>query len=228
MNNLKLIGSLSFILFLALSKTFSQGNFSGHLGPSFPMSDFAIDHFGDYDDKAGGAGIGFGIGVQYVYPLTENGIGLYTGADLIINGLSSEVRDDFGRNSQAKKIPTYINFPVGVGLNYFFKSNKEISIFGNTGIALSFLKITKNKTKDNGDIYMSKFGLSNSVGFQIGGGVMFNNSLKISLNYMGLGVHDITGEYEGPYYSGNFEIKRKVDIVTLTIDVFPLIVAVKN
>ena len=71
--------------FILTSNVYSQGNFSIHFGPLLPLSSFADDNLDD--DEAGGAGIGFGLGVHYVYSLSESGLGLFGGIDFNYNGL---------------------------------------------------------------------------------------------------------------------------------------------
>ena len=55
MKNFKVIALVLFsVCFTA--NTYSQGNFSIHFGPAFPVSDFASDDL--EDDGAGGAAVG--------------------------------------------------------------------------------------------------------------------------------------------------------------------------
>jgi len=76
--------NFKFIALLLLSicftaKTYSQGYVSIHFGPSSPVSDFASD---DIDDEnAGGAAVGINLGLQYIYPLSESGLGIFGGID---------------------------------------------------------------------------------------------------------------------------------------------------
>ncbi len=91
MKNLKII-VFTLLSFTLITKTYSQGNVSIHFGPSFPVSDFASDDIDDED--ASGAGVGLNVGLQYIYPLSENGLGLFGGIDLNYNGLKSDVKDD--------------------------------------------------------------------------------------------------------------------------------------
>ncbi|KAA3621542.1 MAG: hypothetical protein DWQ02_27510 [Bacteroidetes bacterium] len=134
------------------------------------------------------------------------------------NVLSEEARKDIIKNSAGVKFPAYLNLPFGAGLKYMFESDKDISIFGNTGVAISFLKMTKYRRKEAGVVVSTtKYDLSTSLGFQIGVGVVLKNDVEVSLNYIGLGNHDIQGEYDNEPYSGTFELKRKIDILTLTV-----------
>lgn len=125
MKNLKII-VFTLLTFTLITKTYSQGNFSIHFGPSFSVSGFAYDDIDDED--AGGAGVGLNVGLQYIYPLSESGLGLFCGIDINYNGLKKDVKDDveelyeaIGINNSDIKYYKYINSPLTAGLNYTYQ-----------------------------------------------------------------------------------------------------------
>ncbi|MGW8315649.1 MAG: hypothetical protein ACWGNV_08620, partial [Bacteroidales bacterium] len=148
----------------------SQGNYSVHFGPSFPISEFASDDLEDED--AGGATVGLNLGVKYSYPLTESGLGLFGGVDLNYNGLKKDVKDDveelyglMGITNADIKYYKYINVPITAGLNYTYQADEMIGVFANAGLALNFLKITNMELKASGETVTVAMDLASSVGF---------------------------------------------------------------
>ncbi|MCK4678398.1 MAG: hypothetical protein KAT48_09720 [Bacteroidales bacterium] len=219
MKNSNLIATLLLLLFFVTSNAFSQGYFSMHFGPSFPMSDFADDDM--YDEDAGGAGVGFGLGLQYVHPLTESGLGLFCGFDFNYNGLKKDVKDDiedmFPNNADITYYK-YLNYPVSAGLNYTYQTDGNTSFIGNIGLTANFLKTTDFVVEVDNEEVSIEFDLANSIGFKIGGGILLNDKTLIEINYLGLGKHDIEGKMK---YDGGSEdiddIEQEVTILTLTI-----------
>jgi opacity protein-like surface antigen len=223
MKNFKIV---AFILFSVLltAKTYSQGNVSIHFGPSFPVSDFASDDM-DNDD-AGGAAIGLNVGLQYVYPLSESGLGIFGGIDFVYNGLKKDVKDDaeklyesMGINNADIKFYKYINVPITAGLNYSYQADDKLGVFANAGLAVNFLKVTDLEVKAMGTTVTTEMDLANSIGFKIGGGILINNKTSISVDYLGLGKHDIEGQASTTGYSEDFDGELKVDIITLTLGI---------
>lgn len=221
MKSLKII---TFILFAAVSITemYSQSNVSIHFGPSFPVSDFASDDIDDVD--AGGAGVGVNVGLKYVYPLSSNGLGLFAGIDFNYNGLKKDVRDDveeqfeaMGISDVSYKFYKYINIPVTAGLDYSYQADDKIGVFANAGLALNFLKLTDMEIELNGQTVTTKMDLASSIGFKIGGGILINDKTSISIDYFGLGEHDLEGEVSSGSNTDDIDTQGKIDLLTLTI-----------
>jgi len=220
MKNFKFIAFLLF-MFLVSTKTYSQGNMSIHFGPSLPVSNFGSSDTNN--EKAGGAAVGLNLGVQYVYPLSKSGLGLFGGVDFNYNGLQQSVKDDLkasmglSNTSANIKYFKYINVPVTAGLNYTFQADKKIGVFANAGLALNFLKITNLEVEVNGQTVKQEMDLASNFGFKIGAGILINKKTSIAVNYFGLGEHDVKGKVTGPGYSEDVTGKGKVDLVTLTV-----------
>jgi len=221
MKNFKIIAFFFFSVCFTV-KTYSQGNVSIHFGPSFPVSDFALDDLDD--DDAGGAAVGLNVGLQYIYPVSETGLGIFGGIDFNYNGLKKDVKDDIedlwasiGINNADVKYYKYINVPITVGLNYTYQADDKIGVFANAGLALNFLKITDMELTANGQTVTVEMDLANSIGFKIGGGILINQKTSISIDYLGLGKHDIEGKVKGAGSSEDIDGEQKVDLVTLTL-----------
>lgn len=210
------------ILVVFSSQVYSQGDVSLHFGPSFPTGDFGDDNVEDFHDGAGLAGMGFGIGLNYIYPLTETGLGLYFGSDVIINPVAKDAKDDvedLAGSASEFTFFNYINVPVSTGLDYTFKASEQFSLFGQAGISLSLLKITDFEWEEEGDDdYVEKYNLSTSFGYNVGGGLIINDKLEIGLKYYGLGEHEVEGEFEYGTSDGDLEdFDQEVSLFMLTL-----------
>src|SRR5688572_21370785 len=91
---MKNVKSYVFVLltFSLTIEAYSQSSVNIHIGPSIPVSDFGSDDLDDED--AGGAAIGLNMGLQYVYQLSESGLGIFGGIDFNYNGLKKDVKED--------------------------------------------------------------------------------------------------------------------------------------
>ncbi len=223
MKNFKII-ALLLLSICYTAKTYSQGNVTIHFGPSFPVSDFASDDIDDED--AGGAAVGINFGLQYIYPLSESGLGLFGGIDFNYNGLKKDVKDDveelfesMGINNADYKFYKYINIPITAGLNYSYQADDKIGVFANAGFALNFMKITDMEIEVSGQTVTQEMDLANSIGFKIGGGILINQKTSISIDYFALGKHDIEGEIKTTGYSEDVDGEGKVDLLTLTLGI---------
>jgi opacity protein-like surface antigen len=221
---MKFLKIVAFVLFsvLFVTNTYSQGNFSIHFGPSIPVMDFAADDLDDED--AGGAAVGLNVGLKYVYPLSESGLGFFGGIDFNYNSLKKEVKDDMeemyemmGISNLDIKYFKYINVPITAGLNYDYQVDEKTSVFANAGLGLNIFKMTDAQLEGNGQTVTTEMDVSTNIGFRIGGGFLINKKTSIAINYYGLGEHDLDGEVKSSGYSEDLDGKAKIDFVTLTL-----------
>ena len=221
MKNFKMIALFLFSICF-VSNTYSQGNFSIHFGPSFPLSDFGSD---DIDqENAGGAAVGINLGLQYSYPLAQSGFGLFAGVDFNYNGLRKDVKDDaeklykgMGLSNLDIKFYKYINVPISAGLNYTYIADDKIGVFANAGLALNFLKMTDMVMEANSQTVTTSMDVANNLGFKVGGGILFNKKTTMSIDYFALGKHDIEGKMKALGVSQDLDTEGKVDLLTLTL-----------
>ena len=204
MKNFKLIAFALVMVLFTVTNLFSQGSFSYHFGASVPSGKFADDDeddfFLDENGRSGGAGLGLNFGVQYVYPLSTNGLGLFVGADITYNPLGKSIRDDIEDGYDADTditFPKYLNIPLSGGLHYTLKVNDKVSLFGKGGLAVNFLKVTNWKEEDSGlDDLVEKYDLATKLGYTLGGGLVLNDKIELGITYMGIGKHEFDGERE--------------------------------
>ncbi len=221
MKNLKVI-AFALLCFCVGTTAYSQGDFYFHFGPSVPVSDFASDDMDD--DDAGGAAVGLNVGLQYIYPISENGLGIFGGIDVNYNGLKKDVKDDveeiyddMGLNDYDIKYYKYINVPITAGFNYSHQADEKIGVFANAGLALNFSKITPMEVKSGGETVTTEMDLANSIGFKIGAGISINQKTTLSIDYLGLGSLDYDGKVKATGFSQDIDGEGKVDIVTVTL-----------
>lgn len=208
-----------------------KGFWSIHFGTTFPLADFGADNFLN-DDKALGAAVGVGAGLEFSYPLNDSGFGFFLGFDVNYNWLKSDERDDILETYDELDIDEddftffrYFNIPVAAGLNYTIKADEKVSVYGNIGVVANFLKLSNFNIEyqGGGDFEaiesVTEFDLSSKIGVKLGGGVIINNNTFISLNYFGLGKHKIkattSSDTEGVDY--DYDWKSKVNYLTLTV-----------
>ena len=239
---------------------------SFHFGAVVPMGDFAEDNYYIYDiyyseefpefGKKGAAAMGVGIGYEFVYPLPEKGLGLFAGIDVNYNTIQKDFRgdieddfdyifNDYDFFDLEIKYSKYINIPISAGLNYTYKADDKISLYGNFGLLVNLVRISDFVVSYSygyeyydEDVYgsfesITKFDIENSFGYKLGGGLIINEKIIISINYLGLGEPKINAEtenldeYSVDYNGEIFEETDKVefrqrynlslDILTLTV-----------
>ena len=218
---------LTVIVLCSFAQTEKQKDkrFSVHLGSSIPVSDFGSDD-GDNEDSRGAA-VGLNIGFQYRYPLSETGLGILGGIDFSYNRLQKNIKDEienilniFQANDVDIKYSKYINVPITAGLNYTFQVYDKMAVFANARLALNFLKITNFEAEYEGEKGISKYDLANNLGFTIGGGLLINQKVSVSIDYLGLGGHDtnVTDTYTAdPDDVGKMKFKVPVDLLTIAL-----------
>lgn len=231
----KLFFTTLLIIFLFSFNSQAQNGFSFHVGGVFPSGDFADDDYYKFNyeaedendefirfDEEGAADIGINAGVKYVFPLNENGLGVFVGADFCYNKLTKDAQEDFeedfldefdlGSDDYSMDFDVtylkYFNIPISGGLSYQTPINDQIIFFGQAGLTYNISKITDfeldfsfyesneyesiNYTFDE----KYKFDPSKNIGFKLGGGLMYKNIL-FELNYLSLGSQDVDIDWEG-------------------------------
>ncbi len=235
MKNLKII-AIVLLSFCFMTKVYSQRSISVHVGPSFPLSDFGLSKMIDEDSEevitnAGGAAIGLNGGLQYVYTFSKIGLGVFGGVDLNYNGLQKSSRRDFERIFEEDGIDDikieyykYVNVPLTVGLNYIYEGDGMIGVFANAGVALNLLKMTNMKfsSEIEEEALKVKMDLASNLGFKAGAGILFAKKYFVSIDYFGLGKHEIDVEIKEMGLMElivGFDIERKVDLLTVSLGV---------
>ena len=231
-------------LLISGGKTFAQKDgFSLHLSGVFPNGKFA--EFDDNDkvcalingsSKTGSAGTGFGVGFKYQFPTQVANLRFLVGAELMYNPLNGDAKDWFDDNDSGKgsehgsegvlsydydyevTLPKYLNVPLMAGLNYAFKLNDKINIFGEFAAGINMRLFTNAKilqekegTALYSDGYTSyyydftstsdttyKYYNAITFAYRFGAGVTFDR-ISIGLHWYNLGSAKVKGKIESEY-----------------------------
>ena len=239
-----------------------KDGFSLHLNGVFPNGKFA--EFDDNDkvcalangsSKTGSAGTGFGVGFKYQFPIPQvANLRFLVGAELMYNPLNGDAKDWFDDeftsgtyNSTGYSydydyevtLPKYLNVPLMAGLNYAFKLNDKINIFGEFAAGINMRLFTNAKKEGTySDSYTSyyydftttKYDNAITFAYRFGAGVTFDR-ISIGLHWYNLGSAKVKGKIESEYdynssINGNShnsdkeKFKRKdlsISMMTLTV-----------
>lgn len=218
MNILKLLAGIFIVMELS-SVCNAQGKFQIHPILSVPAeSDPSKDPF---NMDIGVAGIGFGLGVQYNYIITDNGFGVFCGADFLYNGVNESAREEMKSTYEKLYHVTdpdiryfkLLNFPVSAGISYLHKTKGRISIYANTGLCWNVLKMTDTVVESDNDKLRVEADLASNFGFRAGAGILLNERITATVNYLGLGRHKICYMISSTDIAWEMEGKQKIDLV---------------
>ena len=215
-----------------------KDGFSLHLNGVFPNGKFA--EFDDNDkvcalangsSKTGSAGTGFGVGFKYQFPIPQvANLRFLVGAELMYNPLNGDAKDWFDDeftsgtyNSTGYSydydyevtLPKYLNVPLMAGLNYAFKLNDKINIFGEFAAGINMRLFTNAKilqekegTAWYSDGYTSyyydftttskatyKYDNAITFAYRFGAGITFDR-ISIGLHWYNLGSAKVKGKIE--------------------------------
>lgn len=169
--------------------------------------------------SSAGLGLGLGYRITYRFDVGFGEISPYIHADVNLNWVKGDIRDDFMNNANDGSAPKYINVPIFVGVNYRYQLTEIFTPFAEFGFGPDFLFITKEKGTVNtaitqldgtietiGDFNM-KYTTSPKFSFQIGLGSFFGEHVSASLHYSGYGKRAIkyTDKTEIPHALAEIE-----------------------
>ena len=182
--------------------TFSQGTEAKELALSTPEATF------------GGAGIGFNAGLKYQLEVVKN-LGIFATADFFYNGLNNDTKDQINIGDDIKDaipvegieasstIPSYMNVPIMLGLNYSFLNIRNIALWAEAGAGVNLGKITKMATEINAEVPLigningsttTTYDMSTTFAWQAGVGVCLGRNLSLGVHYYNLGSSVVNSE----------------------------------
>ncbi len=220
MKILKTLVVVTAFFLLNTTSIIAQNNFKIHFGPSIPIGDFGSE---DYDDpEAGGAGIGFQVGGQYLRQFNDSGLGLFVGLDIIYNPLSEQTMDDALEDLSILgdvEITFYkhYNLPISVGLFYNLNINEYLDLFTNAGMTINTLIMTDMEIVIDNTELITEIDPSFSIGFKLGVGLVLKDKYTFEINYYGLGNHNIESTMSSGGDSVDLDsFNAKIETVALT------------
>lgn len=194
--------SLVFIVVIIIQLSFlnlcAQTRFSVSIGAANPLGTFgSVDASDDYSNSAA---MGAVLGVKVAHQFQESRFGIYGSVDFIYNGLAKERVEDLddiytflNSDKDSYIYEKFLNFPLAFGVLYHYEINENVSLMGNVGLAYNFSRITDGGIKLGDDYeYRVQYGWSSSAGYKVGGGILFNNKVSLSLDYFNLGENSFS------------------------------------
>ncbi len=213
------------LFFTSLTDTLSQSRYNIHVGPAFPVSgiDIYTVNYSDVYSVSSSAKTGINIGFQYSYQFPNKGIGIFAGIDFIYNDIINEYKvsvDSIFSNIgyENYEFPKYYNIPVSAGLEYIYEINEKLSLLSNLGMTYNFFKVTDYTydTMTGDEAIIADW--ASSFGFKTAIGILYKQKASISIDFLGLGKHEVDIEVidSGPT-EGKGVKEAKVNMLTLTI-----------
>ncbi len=204
------------ILMFAGSQLFAQTNIYLNLSGAIPNGDFAegeisksgIDWGLFDDDKDGGAGLGFNVGLKFNIATGINGLRAMITLDGIYNGLNSELReyfsdliDDVEDDYKEFELTTqkYLNIPAMAGVNYTYNFNNKFGLFAEAGLGPNLRIITKYERYEESTSRKTtttiEYDPKISLAYQVGAGIELSKRITIGIDYYNLGSAKVKYEY---------------------------------
>ena len=181
-------------------------------GGNFPVGTFGEgDKLGSLalsDAKAalGGAAIGYNAGLKYQFKVFGK-LGMFATADFFYNGLKENIKEDLAEVLKVDDgditLPSYMNAPVMLGLNYSFFNPAKVALWVEAGVGVNFRSITGQTVESETDIPLVgtvgasgdlTYDLNTTFAWQAGLGVSFMNSITLGLHYYAFGESVVKGE----------------------------------
>jgi len=208
----------------------AQSRSEFQIGVSTPSGDFADDEEDEFlTDGSGIAGTGVYVGYKLLNPLKADGLFTTFSIGVMYNGLQTDFKDEWEdemEDDMELKLPSYVNIPVLVGLQYEKSLSTGLSLFGEAGIGANVLQITKFTLSDDSNESKTTFKPSFALGYKFGGGIVLNNKYSLGLTYLGLGSHKV--KYEESFESdedgsdsedGKFEKALPISSLNITLGI---------
>ncbi len=220
---------LSFIGFTNLIS--AQVDFGIHGGASLPSGEFAAEEYLEEEDE-GGAGVGFNVGVEILYPLpTVDGLGLFAGADFLYNPLKgdaqTDVEDFFDErytNSFDFTFPNYTSIVIPAGLFYDIELDEGFTLTLKGGLNFNIFNASDFEAEADGvdGSFVLETESTNKVGLTLGAGLMFGDGFNINVTLLSMGQRKYDLQIDNEILpdfpeSGDIEKDHKTDVITLTI-----------
>lgn len=203
MKNVKrVIASVAVVFGISMSM-FAQNGLSLRVGGNFPvgafgeggsMSDIALNNA---TSILGGAATGLNAGLKYQFNLLGN-LGVFASADVFYNGLKNELTEDLKNLDDDVSLPSYVNIPVMLGVNYTVLDFSVASLWAEAGVGVNFRNISSMETET--EILGSEieagtdYHMAATVAWQAGVGVSLGQKISLGLHYYTFGSSAIKGE----------------------------------
>lgn len=193
-------------------------------GVSIPTGDFGEDKSFNLETGKGDgfATVGFGGGLELLYPVGTPGLNWHTTAGFLYNGFDdTELLNYIDDDDAEVDAGSYYIIPVITGLSYQAQLSPTLDALIIGQLGLSFIKKTTMELSYPGfDEYLDvEFGMATSFSFGVGAGLLFNDKFNITFRYLGCGEpeFDVTFDEDGDTYDGEAEISVAVFLISVGV-----------
>lgn len=203
---ISILSILTFVIISMPNNTMAQAeSFTVYGGISIPTGDFGDDN-GARDD--GFANVGFNLNGEYVSFFEDTPeLGWVSSLGININGGDQDLRSGI----QDVDIGSWINIPLLTGVRYQHNLDNGNPIYAQAKIGINFSKAPKIELNQVGNELTTN--LATSFGLALGGGIIVNDKINLSLRYLGLGEPEL--EYESDD-GGSVQFEKPISILQLT------------
>lgn len=224
---LRFILLLSFLSCFIFNISYSQTSpikFGIFGGVSIPTGDFGEDKSFNLDTGKGDgfATVGFGGGLELLYPIGTPGLNWHTTAGFLYNGFDDKELLNYIDDEEAEVTAgNYFIIPVITGLSYQAPLSADLDALLIGQLGLSFIKKTTMELYYPVTDYSLEveFGMATSFTFGVGAGLLFNDKFNVSFRYLGCGEpeFDVTFDEDGETYDGEAEISVAVFLISVGV-----------
>lgn len=204
MKNVKKLMTLAAVILGFAASASAQNGFTLRAGGNFPVGAFnngenaAELALSNPEATLGGAAIGFNAGVKYQFGVVGNLSGFAT-ADFFYNGLKGDIKDAWKGDNENITLPSYMNMPVMLGLNYTILDIIGTTLWAEAGAGANFRSISKSAAEGAVGTLISGntetvYNLATTFAWQAGIGVSIDNTVTLGLHYYGFGGANVKGE----------------------------------
>jgi hypothetical protein len=151
-------------------------------------------------DKVGLAQTGYGLGAELIAPVWFKGLQWIFSANVITNGINSQVAKDSYRSRLGHSVQVdfdfgrWLNVPVMTGFRYDHYFTHQYALYGMVQAGINFSmapskKVTVNNIVGDETTYES----ARDFGYQMGLGLLYNQTYNLSVRYMALSTPRFDG-----------------------------------
>jgi hypothetical protein len=192
---------------------------------SVPVGDFGDD----IGSGAGMAKLGYGVGLEALFPIGASGLYWSMSPALLINPIDGdEMEDQMGGDIN---VGSWMSIPLLAGLRFGggASPNAVFYVTGQAGIAIHMAPdIQWTAYLYDGYDYIpfsaeQNLDSATSFAFCVGAGVVLNERLDISIRYYGLGTPELNGEIEvwamDEWLWETVDVEQPVSVFAITVGV---------
>lgn len=218
MKNMKRIILLVAIAFGCSMSSFAQSGFSARISSNILLRTVALFIISDgedgtplaaeyADDPAYNASylrsclvpLRFNFGVKYQYNLVSH-LDVFASADIFYKNLKGEDAKSSSELGTDEVLPSSVNFPLILGLNYAFYNTTDLSLWAEAGVGANLRRVTSQEVVLNGsnvpDVVTTRH-LGVTPTWKIGVGAIFDEHFSLELQYCSFGASQVKGGAAG-------------------------------